>query len=545
VKKLFKAALSGATLTGVLFIPSQVNAGANGTNGDILGIAGSDTTYFVMNALTDAHNLSARYNPNGDKAVNIPPLVSANANVETGESTLASVSWLKSARLAWPGGAVLPADANCTSQFVFGGLGSEDTNQNGSIAAADDIEFTTVATVPGSPSGSNYEVRLGVQPPNGSGDGQKAITGSSSVKGVTYNNAGNNWGCLDIGRSSSAPSSSNGCSTSGSTAACESWAFALDAIGWTYFPGNTHSAAAAGIIASDFNKIYQCANADLDANGDGDYYDAGDTKNGFPKIRYWNQLVSGSDVDGTEPAKIVPYRVQPGSGTGNDVATIFFGRGTSNQNTDGVVLADCDGYPNAVTNDKDGVTTNAFTFPIVQEHDCRNVSEVSKPNAICFYGYSRWVIQARGLETEKRNQAIFGKFGPNVQELKRPSFSTINESATRYKGTRYVYNALPLNAGQPVAGTADALRFVGVSLQPAGCSDGAEGGADDCNFDGDTSDTSVAVGAVPGFVCGDPIARRIIASFGFKPIPSGLTDGSSAAYGTSNCRRNQAALASS
>ena len=146
MKKLFKAALSVATLTGVLFIPSQVNAGANGTQGDILGIAGSDTTYFVMNALTDAHNLSARYNPNGDKAVNIPPLVSANANVETGEASLASVSWLKSARLAWPGGAVLPADANCTSQFVFGGLGSEDTNQNGSIAAADDIELDRKST---------------------------------------------------------------------------------------------------------------------------------------------------------------------------------------------------------------------------------------------------------------------------------------------------------------------------------------------------------------------------------------------------------------
>lgn len=549
MKKWSMVALSVASFAGILAVPSQVHAGADSTSGDILGIAGSDTTYFVMNALTDAHNLSTRYNPNGDKAVNIPPLVSANANVEAGESTLASVSWLKAARLAWPGGAVLPADSNCTTQYVFGGIGSEDTNQNGSIASADDIEYTSVTSVPGGPSGSNYEVRLGVQPPNGSGDGQKAITGSASVKGNIYNSAGNNWGCLDIGRSSSAPSSSNGCSTSGGSAACESWAFALDAIGWTYFPGNSHPAAAAGIIGSDFNKIYQCANADVDSNSDGDYYDAGDTKNGFPKIRYWNQLIPGSDVDTIEPAKIVPYRVQPGSGTGNDVATIFFGRGTSNQNTDGTVLADCDGYPSATLNDKDGDTTNSFTFPIVQEHDCRNVSEVSKPDAICFYGYSRWVIQARGLETEKRNGAIFGKFGPNTQELKRPSFSTINETSTRYKGTRYVYNALPLNAGVAVASTADALRFVGVSLQPAGCSDGVEGSSDDCNFDGDKTDTvaggTMTIGGQPGFVCGDPKARRIIASFGFKPIPSGITDGNNAAYGTSNCRRNQSALSSS
>ena len=552
MKKLSKSVLTVMTFAGMLAIPSQVLAGANSTPSDILGIAGSDTTYFVMNALTDAHNLSAQYNPDGDKAVNIPPLVSANANVEAGEATLASVSWLKAGRLAWPGGAVLPPDANCTTQYVFGGAGSTDTLQDGDVSGISgtdiDVPFTPVTAVPGGPSGSTYTVRLGVQPPNGSGDGQKAITGSSAVKGLTYNSLANNWGCLDIGRSSSAPSGSNGCGTSGATAACESWAFALDALGWTYFPGNAYPAAAAGIIGTDFYKIYQCANVDFDANNDGDLFDTGDTKNGFPKIRYWNQLISGSNVNGTEPNKIVPYRVQPGSGTGNDVATIFFGRGTASQNTDGVVLADCDGYPSATTNDKDGNTSSSFTFPIVQEHDCRNVSDVSKPDAICFYGYSRWVIQARGLEVDKRNQAIFGKFGPNSSELKRPSFSTINISETRYKGTRYVYNALPLNAGNPVASTADARRFVGVSLQGAGCADGAEDGVDDCNFDGDTSDSvgagSMTVGGQPGFVCGDPKARRIIASFGFKPIPSGVTDGSSSSYGTSNCRRNQLALSS-
>jgi hypothetical protein len=87
--------------------------------------------------------------------------------------------------------------------------------------------------------------------------------------------------------------------------------------------------------------------------------------------------------------------------------------------------------------------------------------------------------------------------------------------------------------------SADARRFVGVSVQPAGCSDGIEGGTDDCNFDGDLTDTGVTVGAVPGFICGDPTARRIIASFGFKPIASGVTDAGSSSYGTSNCRRNK------
>ena len=536
MKKLSKAVLTAITLAGMLAIPSQVNAGADSTTGDILGIAGSDTTFFVMNALTDGHNLSTRYNPNGDKAVNIPPLVSANANVESGEATVLTTAWLKAARLGWPGGAVLPADANCTTQYVFGGAGSTDTLQDGDVSGTSgtdiDVPFTSVTSVPGAPSAGTYTVRLGVQPPNGSGDGQKAITGSA-VKGVTYA-----AGCLDIGRSSSAPSSSNGCTST----SCESWAFALDAIGWTSFPGNSNAAVSNGMITADFNKIYQCATTSFDANTDGDYFDTGDFKIGYPKIRYWGQLTSNYNVS-VEPAKIAAYRIQAGSGTGKDVASIFMGR---SDGIDSAVLADCDGYPSATLNDKDSNTATSFTFPIVQEHDCRNVSDADKPNAICFYGYSRWVLQARSLEPDKRNGAVFGKFGPNSSELKRPSFSTINDSATRYKGTRYVYNVLPLGAlGVDLGRTPDARRFVGVSLQPAGCTDGIEGGTDDCNFDGDLTDTGVAVGAVSGFVCGDATARRIIASFGFKPIASGLTSLTNSAYGTSYCRYNQTALSNS
>lgn len=542
MKKLSMVALSVASLAGMLAVPSQVHAGAdglgNGTNkGDILGIAGSDTTYFVMNALSEAHNVSSRYNPDGDKAVNIPPLVSMNWNVENGEATSSTTSWMKAARLAWPGGAVLPADANCTTQFVFGGVGS---TQAGKEFISGDIASTPVNSVVGAPNGGTYDVRLGVQPPNGSGDGQKALTGQT-VKGTAYP-----AGCLDISRSSSAPSSSSGCT---STSVCESWAFALDAIGWTYFPGNNN--VSSGLITSQLKNIYTCSNvANNDANADGDLYDFGDTKKGYPIVRYWNQLVSGSDVDLVEPAKIVPYRIQPGSGTGKDVATLM----TTGDNSDGQALLNCDGYNNI---NQDGDAGTSFSFPIVQEHDCRNVSEIDKPNAICWYGYSRWVLQARSLETDKRNQAVFGKFGPEVAQLKRPSFSTINDSETRYKGTRYVYNVLPVSADN--GRNPDARRFVGVSLQPddsattlAECADGSElavagtapsgQSAVDCNFDGDTLDTGVAVAAVPGFICGDTAARRIIASFGFKPIASGLT---ATGYGTSNCRRNKAALSNS
>ena len=554
MKKLSLVALSVASLAGMLAVPSQVHAGADSSNGDILGIAGSDTTYYVMNALVDAHNLSTRYNPNGDKAVNIPPLVSANANVEAGEATVATASWLKAARLAWPGGAVLPADANCTTQYVFGGAGSTDTAQDGDVSGTSgsdvDVPFTPVTAVPGGPSAGTYDVRLGVQPPNGSGDGRSAIS-ASAVKGVTYNSVNNNFACMDIARSSSYPTSTD------IGVKFEAWAFALDAIGWTYFPGNNQPAVSNGLKTADFNKIYQCAATqtsgaandasgvtNYDANDDGDLYDFGDLKAGYPKIQYWNQLDPTSDVDGAEPTKIAAYRIQAGSGTGKDVATIFFGR------TDGIdsaVLADCDGY-NGV--DKDGNVATSFTFPIVQEHDCRNVASADKTRAICWYGYSRWVLQARSLETDKRNGAVFGKYGTSDADMKRPSFSTINDSATRYMATRWIYNVIPLNAGADVPRSGDVRRFVGVSVQPTACSTSATGTAPnqvvsevtasaDCNFDGDSTDVGVAVGAVPGFICGDATARRIIASFGFKPISSGVTDAGSSSYGTSNCRRNK------
>ena len=261
-------------------------------------------------------------------------------------------------------------------------------------------------------------------------------------------------------------------------------------------------------------------------------YDYGDLKAGYPKVQYWNQLIPDSDVDVTEPAKIAAYRIQPGSGTGKDVASIF-GR---SDGIDSEVLKDCDGY-NSI--DKDGNGSTSFTFPIVQEHDCRNVASADKARAICWYGYSRWVLQARSLETDKRNGTLFGKYGASASQMKRPTFSTINDSATRFLGTRWIYNVIPLNAGADVPRSADVRRFVGVSVQPAGCSDGNEDATDDCNFDGDTSDSGVTVGAVPGFICGDVTARRIIASYGFKPISSGVTDANSSSYGTSNCRRNK------
>jgi hypothetical protein len=541
VKKLLGSAVGIASVLSLCALPAQVNAGADGSQKDILGISGSDTTTFVMEALSAAHNTNSRYNPNKDRAVNIPPLVAANPNVETGESTAVSANkaWLADARSTWPGGIVLPADNDCKVNMVFGGYGSRDSNTDGDTADGTAVagltpEGGTLATADlgGATTGAGNDVGetwyLGLVPPNGSGSGRSAVEGSAQ-NGVTYNGANGpganaNSACIDIARSSSRSTSTK----------LEGWAFALDAIDWTYFSGNSHGVAQTGLTRTQLNKIYTCfTGTRVDPNGNGIADQVGDRIPGYPEYSLWGD-VTGNTSDVTP---IKAYRVQLGSGTGTDVATTLIGKASNN---DSDFLANCDGFGGV---DRDGNGSTTFTpFTQVQEHDCRNVSDANKPDAICFYGYSRWVIQAKALETDKRNGAVFGKFA-NTGDLKRPSFSSINETTSRFEGTRLVYNYVGLNSdgsGNDYPRIEDSRRFVGVSIQPAGCSDGNEGGTDDCNFDGDTVDTGVAVGGVPGFICGDLTARKIIAAYGLKPLPLAATDPTNGALGQSYCRLNKA-----
>jgi len=539
VKKLLGSAVGIASVLSLCALPAQVNAGADGSQKDILGIAGSDTTTFVMEALSAAHNTNSRYNPNKDRAVNIPPLLAANPNVETGESTAVSANkaWLADARSTWPGGIVLPADNDCKVNMVFGGYGSRDNNTDGDTADGTAVagltpEGGTLATADLNGDTDTSDVGetwyLGIVPPNGSGNGRGAVEGSAQ-NGVTYNGANGpganaNSACIDIARSSSRSTSTR----------LEGWAFALDAIDWTYFSGNDHGVAQTGLTRTQLNKIYTCYTGPrVDPNSSGTADQVGDRIPGYPEYSLWGDVTGiATDVD-----PIRAYRVQLGSGTGTDVATTLLGKASNN---DSDFLANCDGFGGV---DRDGNGSTSFTpFTQVQEHDCRNVSDANKPDAICFYGYSRWVIQAKALETDKRNGAVFGKFA-NTGDLKRPSFSSINETSARFEGTRLVYNYVGLNSdgsGNDYPRIEDSRRFVGVSVQPAGCSDGNEGGTDDCNFDGDTVDTGVAVGGVPGFICGDLTARKIIAAYGLKPLPLAATDPTNGALGQSYCRLNKA-----
>ena len=550
MKKLLSSAVAIASVIGVCALPSQVSAGADGSQKDILGIAGSDTTTFVMEALSAAHNTNSRYNPTKDRAVNIPPLVAANPNVELGESTAtaANKAWLADARSTWPGGMVLPADNDCKVNMVFGGYGSRDGI--GATADGDTADGTVVAGL--APEGGTPVTAdlngdadttdvgetwyLGIVPPNGSSNGRGAVEGSPQ-NGVTFNGASSPGGaaasaCIDIARSSSRSTSTK----------LEGWAFALDAIDWTYFSGNDHGVAQTGLSKAQLKKIYTCfAGTKVDPNSSGTADQVGDRIPGYPEFSLWGD-VTGITTD-IDPIKA--YRVQLGSGTGTDVATTLIGHATNN---DSDFLGGCD----TVANNTDGNAATTFTpFTQVQEHDCRNVSDANKPDAICFYGYSRWVIQAKALETDKRNGAVFGKF-KNTGDFKRPSFSSINETASRFEGTRLVYNYVGLSSttGSIYPRIEDSRRFVGVTAQPAACNTNATGpvgnqvvseatAATDCNFDGDILDASVVVGGVPGFICGDLTARKIIATYGLKPLPMAATDPTKGELGSSYCRLNK------
>ena len=550
MKKLLSSAVAIASVIGVCALPSQVSAGTDGSQKDIIGIAGSDTTTFVMDALASAHNTNSRYNPNKDRAVNIPPLVAANPNVELGESTATSANkaWLAAARSTWPGGMVLPADNDCKVNMVFGGYGSRDLNTDGdsgdgAVGTPATWEGASVATADLNADTDTTDVGetwyLGVVPPNGSGNGRDAMIGTA-INGTIYNGATGpganaNAACIDIARSSS----------KSFNARREGWAFALDAIDWTYFSGNDHGVAQTGLTKAQLKKIYTCfSGTKIDPNNSNTADQVGDRIPGYPEFSLWGDVTGvATDVD-----PIRAYRVQLGSGTGTDVATTLIGHESNN---DDKFLAGCD----TVANNTDGNAATTFTpFTQVQEHDCRNVSDANKPDAICFYGYSRWVIQAKALETDKRNGAVFGKFA-NTGDLKRPSFSSINETQARFEGTRYVYNYVGLNSdgtGNDYPRIEDSRRFVGVTAQPAACSTNATGtapnqvvsevtAATDCNFDGDTVDTGVAVGGVPGFICGDLTARKIIATYGLKPLPMAATNPTDGALGQSYCRLNASA----
>lgn len=482
-------AVAGAFATLATVAPAGAATQIPAGDPKVLSAAGSDTTTFVVEALGEAYQNNSA-NQNKDRIVNIPPLHLIPKVSSTAQAGNATSAWLVPTRQNWGTGAAVPGDADCKTSRVYGGEGSVDLNGDNDNADANERRFTEVsidadndgnageADVPGE------RVQLGWVAPNGSGSGRSFA--------LDYTN--NAPGCMDLVRSSSAPSAG------AQRSALDAWGFALDAIGWTYFPSNNHGVTS--LTRDQLNKIYTCSAQDP-------------TK---PQISTWGQL-SGNPAD-TTPIK--PYKVQQGSGTGEDVATVLLG---------------------LTSNSQVGLNCNpSVVFPTVQEHDCLNVSEVDKPDAICFYGYSRYRIQSRALEPDKRNGARFGAFAASdgVTPL-RPSGSTIREGAGRYGGTRIVYTLIPKGQGDGVTSQmpsfANALAFTGV-IPSTGIN---------LNNDGDFTDPGEVAGtgsAQLGFACDGGLSRKIIRTYGLVPFQLGVTDPANAAYGQSYCRHNVYSLGS-
>ena len=102
----------------------------------------------------------------------------------------------------------------------------------------------------------------------------------------------------------------------------------------------------------------------------------------------------------------------------------------------------------------------------LEEHDARGVTTASKPNAIYAFDWSRWRAQGAGFEANLRNGGTLGKLGTGDGRSNRvaPSTTTVNTTASRFLGTRYIFNVVEL-ANHPSTYTnqlADVEKLIGV-----------------------------------------------------------------------------------
>ena len=281
-----------------------------------------------------------------------------------------------------------------------------------------------------------------------------------SSAGITALNA-DTAGNIDFARSSRGPNA-------GETPAARFWAYALGALDYVTFPG-TH-APAAGITQQQLINIFTC--------------NASGVNVGKPIVSNWSQVGGTAGV-------IVKYRPQVGSGTNS-----FFISKLLNGNQ---VDANCDG---------------SHLSTSLQEHDARGVTTVSKPNAIYAFDWSRYRAQGTGIEANLRNGATLGKLGTTTSNRIAPSTTTVNTTASRFLGTRYIFNVVR-SASHPAGYTiqlADVEKLIGVRAT-------ASGG--------------------PGFICAGSASAQITLA-GFVPLVLGASGG--VGLPQSHCKLNPPAL---
>jgi phosphate transport system substrate-binding protein len=234
-------------------------------------------------------------------------------------------------------------------------------------------------------------------------------------------------GCIDFARSSRGPNATDPSSLS-------FWAFALDAVSWIKFPQNTHGVTT--LTPAQLKNIYTC-----------------DPATGAPFVSNWNQV-------GGTAGTIVKYAPQTLSGTYAFVNSKLLGGATIDQNCNASHLS---------------------TF--LEEHDATGIAAAQKSNAIYFFSVAQWNAQGSGRLVDLRNGSTLGSINGVT-----PSAAHINETPSRFFGTRYVYNVTKSGAPSLTA----TLNFIGVTASS------------------------------PGWLCNNNAATYITA-FGEVPLPLGGT----------------------
>jgi phosphate transport system substrate-binding protein len=266
---------------------------------------------------------------------------------------------------------------------------------------------------------------------------------NGSGKGITAL-VNDTAGCIDYARSSRGPASTD-------PSSLKFWAYALDALTWIKFPQNTHGVT--NLSAAQLKNIYTCNPATH-----------------APYASNWNQ------VGGTSAGVIKKYAPQTGSGTYSFVNSKLLGGATIDQNCDSAHLS---------------------TF--LQEHDATGIPAAQKPNAIYFFSVAQVKAQSNGSLPDLRNGSTLGAINGVT-----PSGATINTTASRFFGTRYIYNVT--KTGSPSESAT--LDFVGVKA------------------------------AGPGYLCNNSAMGNIQA---FGGVPLGL-GGTGAGLPNSYCRLNPTPL---
>jgi periplasmic binding family protein len=265
---------------------------------------------------------------------------------------------------------------------------------------------------------------------------------NGSSKGITAL-VNDSSGCIDYARSSRG-------ATATDPSSLKFWAYALDAVTWIKFPANTHGVGS--LTPTQLKNIYTCS-----------------PTTHAPLASNWNQV-------GGTAGTIKKYAPQTGSGTYSFVNSKLLGGATIDQNCD---------------------AAHSSTF--LQEHDATGIPAAQQANAIYFFSVGQYRAQSSGVLRDLRNGSTIGAISGVL-----PNSSTINTTASRFFGTRYVYNVTKNGSPQESA----ALDFVGVKA------------------------------AGPGYICNNK-AVGPIGTFGDFALPLG---GTGAGLPNSYCRLNPTPL---